>query len=68
MLTNRTYRVTLYLSEPEAIALARLAHSEFRQMRTQAHHIVYTNLINLGLLSELQIESDTPPRGAITKP
>jgi hypothetical protein len=66
MFTNRTYRVTLFLSEPEAVALARLAHSEFRQMRTQAHHIVYRNLINLGLLQEFPFEPITPPKGAIS--
>ena len=63
---SRTYRVTLALTESEAVALARLAHSEFRDMRTQAHRIVYKNLITLGLISELPLEPITPPKGAIS--
>jgi hypothetical protein len=63
---NRTYRVILALSEPEAIALARLANFEFRDMRTQAHRLVYQNLISLGLLPELPLEPVTPPKHAIS--
>lgn len=48
---NRTYRVTLILSEPEADALARLAHADLRDVRTQAHFIVRSQLVSLGMVS-----------------
>jgi hypothetical protein len=66
MTMKRVYRVTMQLQESETVALARLAHSEHRDMQRQAHHIVYANLITLGLLPELSIESVTPPKGAIS--
>jgi hypothetical protein len=53
---KRIYRVTLALSDLEAVALARLAHHEFRDARTQAHQIIHKNLVSLGLLLDGKIE------------
>lgn len=59
---QRTYRFMLTLGEPEAVALARLARTEHRDMRTQAHHIVHRRLVDLGLLSDSLLEPSPPSR------
>ena len=57
MVLQRNYRITLTLDESEAIALARLAQSEHRQTRSQAHYyMLYRNLVTLGLLSNIPRE------------
>jgi hypothetical protein len=53
---DKTYRVTLKLSEPEAIALARLAQADLRDMRTQAHFYVRAKLVEAGILPALAAE------------
>lgn len=53
---DKPYRVILMLSEPEAIALARLAEVDMRDLRTQAHFFVRSKLVEAGILPALTAE------------
>lgn len=56
----RTFRVYLVLSEFEALALARIARSEMRDLRTQAHFLLRSKLVDLGMLHEASPDPVTP--------
>lgn len=45
------YRIFLRLQEDEAIALAKLAQLEHREIHEQVHHIVHAHLIAVGQLN-----------------
>lgn len=57
---DKTYRVILKLSESEAIALARLAEVDMRDLRTQAHFFVRSKLVEAGILPNIAAEPINP--------
>jgi hypothetical protein len=58
---TRTFRVHLTLSEVEAVALSRLARVECRDLRSQAHYLLRSSLVDLGLLPVSKPEPIQPP-------
>lgn len=54
-MNERTYHIGINLPEPEALAISRLAKAELRDLKSQAHYLLKTKLIELGVLIE-----DTP--------
>jgi hypothetical protein len=60
------YRIVLSLTESEFAALAISGRKELRSPRNQARYLLRQNLVALGLISDLPLESITPPKGAIS--
>ena len=57
-LNQRTFRVHLFLTESEAMAIAKLGRSELRDLQKQTHYLLHRKLIDLNALPEDKVDFD----------